>query len=318
LPHARVDRIVVFGDTGCRIKGFTIQACNDPAQWPFPRVAAAAARLKPDLVVHVGDYLYREGACPPARSGCTGSPSGDAWATWAADFFTPAAPLLAAAPFVFVRGNHEECARAGTGWLRLLGPLASDPKAPCTDHIAPWGVPLGDVTLAVMDDAHAPDPYASRDLAALYRADLAAVHRLAPPPVWLVMHRPIWGLVAFGFGIVVGGNRTMMAAQEESGIPDNVSLLLAGHIHTFEAINYAKDAPPQIIAGEGGDLLDRAPRDLSGRSVGALKISSGLSLPGYGFLLFTREPDRWLIHVMTEDGAQEALCSFAKRHIECH
>jgi hypothetical protein len=41
-------------------------------------------------------------------------------------------------------------------------------------------------------------------------------------------------------------------------------------------------------------------------------------LPGYGFLLFTREPDRWLIHVMTEDGAQEALCSFAKRHIECH
>jgi hypothetical protein len=317
LPHARADRIVVLGDTGCRIKGFTVQACNDPAQWPFPRVAVAAARLKPDLAIHVGDYLYREAACPPARGGCSGSPSGDAWATWAADFFTPVAPLLAAAPFVFVRGNHEECARAGAGWLRLLGPLSSDPKAACTDHIPPWGAMLGDVTLAVMDDAHAPDSYVSRDLAALYRADLAAVHRLAPPPVWLVMHRPIWGLVEFGFGIVVGGNRTMMAAQEESGIPDNVFLLLAGHIHTFEAINYAKDAPPQIIAGEGGDLLDKAPRDLSGWRVGALKISSGLSVSGYGFLLFTREPNRWLIHVMTEDGAQEALCSFARRHIEC-
>jgi hypothetical protein len=317
LPRPLVNRIVVFGDTGCRIKGFTVQACNDSAQWPFPRIAAVAASLKPDLVIHVGDYLYREATCPSGNRGCAGSPSGDDWPAWAADFFTPAAPLLAEAPFVFVRGNHEECARSGAGWLRLLGPLPFDAKAPCTDHVAPWAVPLGSATLAVMDDSHAPDPYAPGSLAALYRADLAAVGRMAPAPVWLAMHRPIRGVVQFPFGIVLGGNRTMMAAQDESGIPDNVSLLVSGHIHTFEAINYQKDSPPQIIAGEGGDLLDKAPRDLSGRSVGALKIASGLSLPGYGFLLFTREADRWLIHVMTQDGVQEALCSLAKRHLDC-
>jgi hypothetical protein len=317
LLHARANRIVVFGDTGCRIKGFTVQACNDPAQWPFPRIAAAAARLKPDLVIHVGDYLYREARCPSGNTGCAGSPSGDDWPAWAADFFTPAAPLFAQTPFVFVRGNHEECARSGVGWLRLLGPLPFNAKSSCTDHVAPWAVPLDGITLAVMDDSHAPDPYAPGDLARLYSGDLAAVGRMAPPPVWLAMHRPIWGVVQFPFGIVVGGNRTMMAAQEESGIPENVSLLLAGHIHAFEAINYQKDVPPQIIAGEGGDLLDKAPRDLSGRSVGALKIASGLSLPGYGFLLFTRETDHWLIHVMTQDGTQEALCIFLNRHLDC-
>ena len=107
-------------------------------------------------------------------------------------------------------------------------------------------------------------------------------------PVWLAMHRPIWGIVDLPLGIVAGGNRTMMAAQEPNGLPRNVGLLLAGHIHTFEAINYENGVPPQIIAGEGGDLLDTAPRDLSGRSVGAAKIASGLSLPGYGFLLLTR------------------------------
>jgi len=317
VPHARADRIVVFGDTGCRIKGFAVQACNDPSQWPFPRIAGSASRLKPDLVVHVGDYLYREAACPPAYKGCTGSPSGDDWPAWAADFFTPAVQLLAAAPFVFVRGNHEECSRSGEGWLRLLGPLSFDPNVPCIDHVAPWSAQLGGLTLAVMDDSHAPEPYAPDNLAAVYRADFASVGRL-PAPVWLAMHRPIWGLVELGLGIVVGGNRTMMAAQDEGGIPGNVSLLLAGHIHTFEAINYAKEAPPQIIAGEGGDLLDKAPRDLSGRSVGALKIASGLSLPGYGFLLFTREADRWLIHVMTADGTEEALCTFVDRHLNCH
>jgi predicted phosphodiesterase len=318
LPVGAPRRIVVFGDTGCRIKGGTVQDCNDPAKWPFPHIAAVAAKLKPDLVVHVGDYLYRETACPAGKAGCKGSPSGDDWPAWTADFFTPASPLLAAAPFVFVRGNHEECARSGAGWLRLLGPLPVNPKAPCTDHVPPWSVPLGGVTLAVLDDAHAPDISAPDDLVTLYRADLAAVGRMGPPPVWLAMHRPIWGVVDLPFGMVVGGNRTMMAAQELNGIPANVSLLLAGHIHTFEAINYEKGAPPQIIAGEGGDLLDQAPRDLSGRTVGALKIASGMSLPGYGFLLFTREPAGWNIQVMTKDGAQEALCIFASRHLDCH
>lgn len=317
VPKLRANRIVVLGDTGCRIKLLAVQACNDPARWPFPRVAAAAARLKPDLVIHVGDYLYRESACPPIAAGCAGSPSGDDWPAWAADFFTAAAPLLSAAPFVFVRGNHEECSRSGEGWLRLLGPLAFDPKSPCSDHVSPWSVPIDGITLAVMDDAHAPDPYASSDLAQVYRADLSAVRQM-DTPVWLAMHRPIWGVVELGLGIVVGGNRTMMAAQDQGGIPENVSLLLAGHIHTFEAINYAHGAPPQIIAGEGGDLLDHAPRDLSGRSVGALKIASGISLSGYGFLLFTHDSDRWQIHVMTEDGVQEALCNFANRHLDCH
>jgi hypothetical protein len=319
LPKADPVHIVVLGDTGCRIKGMTVQDCNDPAKWPFHTVATSAAATKPDLIIHVGDYLYREGACPPAQAeACGGTPWGDNWAAWNADFFAPAAPLFAAAPLVIVRGNHEECARAGTGWLRLLGPLAVDPKAPCTDHVAPYAVPLGAVTLAVMDDAHASDVDAPGDLVAMYRADFAAVAKLGPPPVFLVMHRPVWGVVKFAFGMVLGGNRTMMAAQDDGGIPANVALLVAGHIHTFEAINYAKGPPPQILAGEGGDLLDSAPLDLSGQSIGTVKIASGISLPGYGFLTFTRQPNTsWSIDVLSAAGAHERTCVLAARHLDC-
>src|SRR6201999_4366668 len=64
VPVGMPQKILVVGDTGCRIKGTTVQDCNDPAKWPFPHVAVVAAKLKPDLVVHVGDYLYRESACP--------------------------------------------------------------------------------------------------------------------------------------------------------------------------------------------------------------------------------------------------------------
>jgi len=319
LPKAVPTRIVVLGDTGCRIKGGTVQDCNDPAQWPFHTVATSAAREKPDLIIHVGDYLYREGPCPTAQAqACGGTPWGDNWASWYADFFAPAAPMLAAAPLVIVRGNHEECERSGAGWLRLLGPLAFDPKTACTDHVAPYAVPLGAFTLAVMDDAHAPDIDAPGDLVSLYRADFAAIAKLGPPPVFLVMHRPIWGVVKMAFGMVLGGNRTLMAATDQGGVPGNVALLLAGHIHTFEAINYEKGAPPQILAGEGGDLLDAAPLDLSGQSIGAMKISSGLSLPGYGFLAFSREAGgNWNIDVLSASGAHERTCSYANRHLDC-
>ena len=317
LPRHAPQRIVVFGDTGCRIKALVVQACNDPSKWLFPHIASVAAKLKPDLVIDVGDYLYRESKCPFEIAKCAGSPSGDDWPAWAADFFTPAAPLLDSTPFVFVRGNHEECAREGTGWLRLLGPLPSDPKAPCTDHVAAWPVAFDAFTLAVMDDAPAPELLIRDDLVPLYRSDFEAVSRMGPGPVWLAMHRPIWGVVSMSLGMVVGGNRTLMAAEQPRGIPPNVALMLAGHIHTFEALNYQSGAPPQIIAGEGGDLLDTAPRDLSGRHVGALAISSGLSLPGYGFLLFTRAPDHWDIHVMTEEGSQEALCRLANKRLDC-
>jgi len=87
LPVANPQRILVLGDTGCRIKGSALQACNDPAKWPFPQLAEAAAKLKPDLTIHVGDYLYRESACPPGNQGCAGSPWGDNWTTWQADFY---------------------------------------------------------------------------------------------------------------------------------------------------------------------------------------------------------------------------------------
>jgi predicted phosphodiesterase len=316
LPVATPQKIMLIGDTGCRIKGGTVQDCNDPSKWLFPHVAAVAAKLKPDLVIHVGDYLYRETACPTGDAGCAGSPSGDNWAAWSADFFAPAAPLLAAAPVVFVRGNHEECARSGAGWLRLLGPLPVDPKSPCVDHVTPWPLSLGNVTLAVMDDSHAPVLTTPDDLVAAYRGDLASVAHMTAP-VWLAMHIPIWGIVNMPLGIVVGGNPTLMAAQEPAGIPNDVALLLAGHIHTFEAINYDKDAPPQLIAGEGGDLLDSAPRDLSGRSVGALKITSGLSLPGYGFLMLNRSRPGWKVHVLSQDGAEQAVCLLINRHIDC-
>ncbi|HEY2070857.1 MAG TPA: metallophosphoesterase [Rhizomicrobium sp.] len=310
-------RIMVFGDTGCRIKGSAVQACNDPDAWPFARIAAEAAALKPDLVVHVGDYLYRESPCPTGNAGCAGSPYGDNWASWNADFFTPAAPLLRAAPWVIVRGNHEDCARGGPGWLRLLGPVAYDPKAACADHLAPYAVSAGPLNLIVMDNASAPDISIDHDALPGYQSDFASLAGLAKGPTWLVMHRPIWGAIAGPANIPLGGNATLIAALGNSHALDVAQLMLAGHIHTFEALNYDKGAPPAIVAGFGGDNLDKTPPDLSGANLSGMHVKDGMSLPGFGFLMMEQEGQSWRIDVYNVAGTIQDVCHFAGGRLDC-
>jgi hypothetical protein len=313
-------RIVVLGDTGCRIvPPKALQDCNDPASWPFPVLAASAAKLKPDLVIHVGDYLYREHPCPPGDTGCAGSPFGDNWPTWNADFFAPAAPLLAAAPWVFVRGNHEDCKRSGTGFTRLLGPLAYDPAAPCVDHFKLYGVPVGGMTLAVLDDAATPNYPVDETRVPILKADFDSLATISPTPLWLLMHEPIWGLVRGPFGIPIGGNPTLIAAVGDRTVLAPVSLQLAGHIHTFEALNYdAPQVPPEILAGHGGDNLDPAPHVLNGlKFPDSLAVKDGISIDGFGFLLMTRQGSGWNVELMKSDGTSEGHCTFGGGRVDC-
>ena len=318
LPVAQPQRILVLGDTGCRIKGSALQACNDPRAWPFAQLAAAAAQLKPDLVIHVGDYHYRESPCPPGNQGCAGSPWGDNWATWQADFYDPAAPLLAATPMVLVRGNHEDCNRAGAGWLRLQGPSAFDPAAPCVPHLPSYTVDLGSVRLAVMDDATAQETSLDRGASPIYAAELMGLASI-PGPVWFLHHRPIWAAISGPLGIPIGGNLALIDAVRLAGlsgspaIAPNVELMLSGHIHSFQAINYNQAVPPQIVAGHGGDNLHDTPRDLRGATFqgrSGVSVADGLSVGGFGFLLMTKDAGGWAIDLHDSAGTKMRSCRF--------
>ena len=309
-------RILVLGDTGCRIKGATLQACNDPAKWPFPQLAAAAAKLKPDLVIHVGDYLYRESACPAGNQGCAGSPWGDNWTTWKADFYDPAAPLLASAPIVLARGNHEDCKRSGPGFQRLMGPGEAAPS--CLAHEPLYTVDLGGLTLAVLDDAESDETDLNRATAQVYANEITGLSK-STTPVWLVHHRPTWAAISGPLGIPIGGNFTLIEASRinaQAGaplIPHSVELMLSGHIHTFEAINYDKDVPPQIVAGNGGDKLDITPLNLRGTQFlghSGVTVADGLSVGGFGFLLMTRAAGGWTIDLYDMAGTKTRTCRF--------
>ena len=80
IPSTPLRSIIALGDTGCRMKakagaaghaeeeeedGGKFQDCKK--DWPFPQLSEAAAKLHPDLVIHVGDYLFRSGGSPAPR-----------------------------------------------------------------------------------------------------------------------------------------------------------------------------------------------------------------------------------------------------------
>jgi len=124
LPPKLLRRIAVLGDTGCRLRitdngTHEVQDCNDAKAWPYANLAVRIAQARPGLVIHPGDYHYRESACPSGRAGCEGTPFGYGWDVWNLDFFLPSARLFAAAPWLMVRGNHEDCDRAKESWYRF-------------------------------------------------------------------------------------------------------------------------------------------------------------------------------------------------------
>lgn len=323
LPHEPVRRILVFGDTGCRVKGLRAQDCNDPRRWPFGAIARRAAAWKPDLVIHVGDYYYRESPCPPFQDqACAGTPHGDAWPTWKAEFFDPAAPLLAVAPFVFVRGNHESCDRGGRGWFRLLD-AAPQPLA-CPAHSAPFRVDLGGLALYVIDSADAPDTSAPDDQVAAVSAQLSALEPdLARRPGWIITHRPIWGLAPVARLGPLGPLEVPLNATQQKAARGRdlaaVQMVVSGHVHHFASYSFGPGRPAQLIAGTGGDEgadADTAWVRAVTPTIDGLQ-ARGITFDRFGYLLLDRAGADWIGAFRDLDDRVLATCRLHGRDLAC-
>ena len=317
LPDVKLrpKRIVLLGDSGCRLKGLVVQHCNDPSGWPFARVAALAAAQKPDLVIHVGDYYYREKACPPGEATCAGSPFGDRWPTWKAEVFDPAAPLLAAAPWVFARGNHEDCDRGGRGWFRQLD--AAAPAKTCPAQSDTFSVDLGGVRLLVVDSADTEDFTAPSDKVAAFKRRLDDGR--AGKNTWIVTHRPVWDTLRLGGflsdSVVNATERAAVKGRDLSG----VRMILSGHVHNFTSLSFGAARPAQLIVGTGGDELSQ--NDAPPPIVGALYVdglpSDVFTMGRFGYFLLERQGADWVgaFHDLSDKVA--AVCRLHARNLIC-
>jgi hypothetical protein len=305
LPHPNPTKILAFGDTGCRINKATVQDCDDPAKWPFQQIAAQAASENAQLMIHVGDYLYRESPCPPAdQSMCGGSPQGDNWDAWKADFFAPAAKLLAAVPWAFTRGNHEDCGRSWRGWFYYLDPRPW--SGMCDPYSPPYVIKLGAFELVMLDSSNVKDTVADTDQITEYTGQLLSIHA---ENAWLVDHHPFWGFApTLGPLPPIPVSAPLQEAWNKAA-PKGISLILSGHIHLFEAIDLGPGHPNQLVIGDGGTQM-AAPLQttIQGLPVRGVTTDMNANQHIWGYGLFQKQSYGWQITLKNSSGSPIVSC----------
>jgi hypothetical protein len=242
------------------------------------------------------------------------------------------------APWIVVRGNHEECTRAGQGWFRFLDPNPFDPKRSCDDpandgdanYSPTYAVPLAhDLQLIVFDSAKAlytplrdDDPQFRA-----YRGQFEQARKFAARggmTSWFTAHHPLLGFVPQTATPPLAGNAALLSVAGTlfgtRYFPDGVSLALHGHIHDFQAINFSSDQPATLVAGIGGDFLDVElpepfPRMLSPAS-GAL-VESIANSARFGFVVLERQSSNWSMTAYTRDGRAMTHCVLAGQRLAC-
>ena len=345
LPPKQIKRIVVIGDTGCRLKKSdkAFQACNDSKLYPYAQVATAAANWKPDVVVHVGDIIYRENACPLDNPGCSESPWGYGWDAWQADFFEPGAVLLKAAPWVMVRGNHESCVRAGQGWWRMVDPRPLLPGRNCNDAVNddsgdysdPYTVPLGDqAQLIILDTSNTingviqPGDIRRAKFLDMYdKLDKLSQH--ADYNI-VASHHPILGFAAArdkeGKIKLLPGNQGIQSVFSSINpliMPPRINYMLAGHVHLWQEVSFSTPHPTQFIAGFSGTMEDTVPLPDSLPSdatpaLGAVVEHFSSWINGFGFMTLERIGQKqWDVKVWDSGGRVVNSCKVEGRHSLC-
>ena len=339
VPTAQPQRILLIGDTGCRQKASesAAQPCNDADAWPFAAISKLAAAWRPDLVVHLGDIIYRESPCPAGSEDCAGSPWGYGLDSWNADFFQPAQALLRAAPWLVVRGNHESCARAGQGWFRFLEPRPYESKRSCDDPVldregdytAPYAVPLAaDAQFIVFDSSKAAGkPYAPADEAyTRYATQLRWVDELArsKPHTIFLSHHPVLGFASGKNQTALPGNQGLQSVMR-SLHPDrlfaaNIDLAMHGHVHLFEAISFKSDHPAVFVGGNSGsDLSQPLPASLpqDAQPAPGAMVDEYFGNREFGFLTMERIGGTWKFTEWNRHGNAVLHCDLVTAKMHC-
>ena len=355
LPKKSPDRVLLFGDTGCRMDTTTLQNCDDPSSWPFSNLAKIGAQLAPDLVIHLGDYQYREVPCS-SSGGCptdVNSPWGYGWDTWQADFFTPAAPLLEKAPFVLVRGDHEICTRGGQGWFRFLDPNSYTQLRSCNNasndtianYSSTYAVDLGRGSrLVVYDSSDVSTGSTISDPNNNYYQQFMQAFSLASNPIYtntiFINHHPILAYNIPKSKSVPPGNVTLQgvmnsvmgylypSAAVNSYYPSSISMAFHAHVHSMQAINFSNTGtsyPATIVSGGGGNELADAFPTTSPPFYTKDTVAPGLNPSNmiwnnnFGFALLERigESAFWKYTLYDKTGNVFAVCTQSGRQLNC-
>jgi len=334
-PQGQVHKVVLLGDTGCRLKeslqGGSYQDCADLKKWPFRQVADQIAAEKPNLVVHLGDYHYREKCSKGELCQKLGAMTGYGFVPWRLDFWEPIAGILQKkTPWIIVRGNHEDCERAHEGYLRFFHSGQRTAGQACVEteetQFLRWGTLLVvNVDSSAVSDLPDLNPAHQKEWAT--RWDQVAKRIQSDradgvKTVWLVTHKPILG-VAPVKGVYLPVNINLRDSFLASRAANEVDVIFGGHVHNSHLV-VAEKGPLQIVSGNGGTQLDEFSKPLTQDEVQKLGYSQVRIVArdfGYVVAEFSDAKKAWNFSFRgdqaTSSDHTHLRCQFSKRGPDC-
>jgi len=297
-----IKKIAIIGDTGCRIKigkkdkdHNSVQNCADPNAWSAKEIAQTIASMKPDLVVHVGDYNYRE-KCDNKelceKLGITQNDVGNGYHIWEKDFLQPFESLLQSAPFIFVRGNHENCDRSWEGYMSMLSPYPftrckhSDTGSRIFKNIPEktYKVELLGFKAVITDSAGQNDESVKHSDREYFKKIFKDFKEDIKDSLFIT-HKPLYSL-----------NFNDKTAQElafkKSGAEPKA--LVSGHIHNFQYMENSDIR--QLIVGNSGTKLDTHPA--------INDYPKSKQIEEFGFVILDRVGDGYVGTLYSKDGSR--------------
>ena len=249
---------------------------------------------------------------------------GDNLASWRADWFDPAAAALPVAPWLFVRGNHENCDRGGDGWFRYLaaGPMPAE----CQQFSPPWAVDIDARSFLILDTSATADVTTTPQIDAAFKPILDQLAEMTTPGVWLLTHKPLAGGLLKLSGKSRSSPNATLQSLTKGALPPGIGAVVAGHIHLAEALSFERAAakPFQIIAGNSGTLLDAAENaTYTGAALGDPLLNTGIVGAEFGWTAVELDQDQALVTAFRLDGASFFRISLLLRvervtqHVSC-
>jgi len=121
---------------------------------------------------------------------------------------------------------------------------------------------------------------------------------------------------ALGLSLLINDNATLQAAADK--LPANVALILSGHIHLFEALDFADRRPPQLIFGTAGSSLSAAiAAPLAGHPIAGTTIRHERTAHAFGFTTMERDGNVWRAVFHGLDGKVRFACRVADATVTC-
>jgi predicted phosphodiesterase len=315
----KTNKILIIGDTGCA-ESFHGQKCTSHQDWPLEKIVETIKNKENyDYAIHLGDFHY--------------NPTDFGYDDWRKEFFDPIRPIISKSPWIFVRGNHEDCRRAYKGWSKLLDPFPSQDS--CVKFSPLYEVTLGKYEFIVMDNSTSYDLY--KDAKTDYEEALL-IQRYAQEfekaknmikaandkglKSLLLMHKPI-----FGVDQENGKEQLYNVTMESSAQPryiDYAELVISGHVHAWEAFSLKNSAmPPQIIVGNSGNALisDKVSRF---ESMGEIAKALGVSIDQFygeikfGYAMLSLFDDKLMIEFKDVEGVVSKTCVVQNSKLSCN